>query len=278
VALRVMGRAVDAQNIVPVDWVAKIIGGIVATPILHGRIYHLVHPAPPTNRQIKRAMEHHFRICGARFIPPERFPRRGLSSDERLFRHLSKPIEHYLIDSPSFDRANTADAERSLGLTCPVWDDAAIARLCRFASESNWGRELPEASNRDAFAEYFERFLPQRVRLSRIARAASIDARVRFVVGSNADDAWLCCFAQGDLVEVVRSGEGSSGDFGYRATERGFWRAVSGDVHPQELFLTGEAEIFGDAERALKMAMILNAFAREHPFDRQTWRQWRKSA
>jgi len=40
---------------------------------------------------------------------------------------------------------------------------------------------------------------------------------------------------------------------------------VSGAADPQEIFLGGHAEVSGDTEKALKLAMILHAFSREFP-------------
>lgn len=56
-------------------------------------------------------------------------------------------------------------------------------------------------------------------------------------------------------------------EFGYRSTRDVFWEAITGRVPPQELFLSGRAELFGDIERAMKMATILHEFTREFPCD-----------
>jgi predicted lipid carrier protein YhbT len=45
-----------------------------------------------------------------------------------------------------------------------------------------------------------------------------------------------------------------------------YWDAVAGRTDPREVFLSGRAEVFGDVERALKMAMILHAFNTEFPY------------
>ena len=62
IPLRLKGRADGHQNIVPVDYIARMIAAIVHHPDDHGRIYHLTHPNPPTNQTIKQAYEQHFDI------------------------------------------------------------------------------------------------------------------------------------------------------------------------------------------------------------------------
>jgi hypothetical protein len=106
----------------------------------------------------------------------------------------------------------------------------------------------------------------------------AMDVTIRFIIENDPDGQWLCVFERGQLRRVIRGGFGLPADFGYRADREAFWRAISGTAHPQELFLGGNAEVFGDVERALKMAMILNAFSREHPCDRQTLLNCRRRA
>jgi hypothetical protein len=55
-------------------------------------------------------------------------------------------------------------------------------------------------------------------------------------------------------------------DFGYRLDQQTFWQAVRGELDPQQAFLNRRAEVFGDVEQALKMAMVLNMFSREFPY------------
>jgi hypothetical protein len=177
-----------------------------------------------------------------------------------------------MIDTPHFDRTNTVDAESRLELNCPTYDLESLTRLVRYAQKANWGRTALRRAPDDAtpYAHFFERFLPANIGRSRVARAAAVNAAIRFVIGDDPRDNWLCRFDKGILVQVLRAQPQLREDFGYRASRSAFWNAISGRVHPQDLFVSGEAEIFGDSERALKMVMILNAFSREFPFDERS--------
>ncbi len=266
IPLRIRGRAHERQNLVPVDWVARMMAEIVCRPERHGRVYHLVNPDPPSNATIKRALEMHFDIAGGRFVEPERFPDANLNEHERLFSDISKPIEHYFLDAPCFVRENTASIERETFQPCPTVDIPFIQRLVGYAQRVGWGRPLKSRRGHvPGCTPYFEEFLPAHVGRSRVARMAGLSATIRFVIEDEADGEWVCRFERGRLTDVHRGVNGIREDFGYRATRDVFWDSISGTVHPQELFLTGRAEIFGDTEKALKMAMILHEFTREFP-------------
>ena len=266
IPLRIRGRPDERQNLVPVDWLAQLMARIVTTPEYQGRTYHLVHPSPPSNETIKRALELYFDVGGGRFVEPAGFAERDLNVHERQFADISGPIGHYFLDAPHFSREATHSLEREMGLVCPTVDTAFIIRLVTYACRADWGRPMKSRNAQVAgCASYFEGFLPAHVPLSRVARMTALNATVRFVIEDEVNGEWVCRFDGGRLSGVHRGANGLREDFGYRATREVFWDSISGSVHPQELFLTGRAEVFGDTEKALKMAMILHEFTREFP-------------
>ena len=289
VPLRIKGRGGDHQNIVPVDYVASMIVGMLRDPATRGRVYQLTHPSPPTNEQIKRAMEEHFRLAGGRFEDPASMRCDDLNEHERLFADVSRAVEHYFTDTPCFSRRNTAATEKALGIGCPPYDTAALRRLFRYAESVGWtdvrrrqprrARTAagPRTEGRSACAAYFEGFLPAHVNCSQVAQMTGLTVNVRFTIDHEPGGGeWVCQFERGRLTRVFRAlaATQARADFGYRSSHDGFWKGISGRHHPQELFLKGDARITGDVERALKMAMILNAFAREFPCDERTLRPY----
>lgn len=265
IPLRIRGRADDCQNIVPVDYV----GAMIAAGVRQGgasRVYHITHPHPPTNALIKAAFESYFEIGGGRFVDPAEFATTNLNEHEERFYEISRSIGHYFVDTPVFLREGAVQLERASRARCARYDAPAIARLIAYAQSANWGRG--RASHHEhvpSCADYFERFLPEHVGLSRVAQMTALTATLRFIIEDEPDGEWVCRFERGRLSMMRRGPNGAVEEFGYRSTRKVFWEAISGQVHPQELFLTGRAEIFGNAERALKMAMILHAFTREFP-------------
>ena len=122
------------------------------------------------------------------------------------------------------------------------------------------------ASHTRHVAEYFEEFLPTFVERSTVARLASLTADVRFVFKDVDDGHSLCAFRAGRLAEVHRSNNGAREDFGYRVDISTFLKVIANQLDPLEAFLSGRVEMFGDIERALKMAMVLRQFNSEFPF------------
>jgi len=277
IPLRLQGRPQDAQNIVPVDYVAAMIAAVYCSPADHGRVYHLTHPTAPTNQQIKDAIEAYFDCGGSRWVEPGDFHTDDLNESERAFHEISRPIEHYFIDTPDFERGQTARIEQRTGITCQAYDPPALTRLIRYAHACQWGRKSiptreldPDTTADAACAAYYERFLPDHVDQSQIAKSTALSTTVRFIIDDLPDGQWVCRFERGRLVEVVRGHNTLHEQVAYRTTLDVFWRAILGRVHPQELFLSGEARITGDIEQGLKLAMILHSFTREFPCDRQT--------
>jgi nucleoside-diphosphate-sugar epimerase len=274
IPLRIRGRAEDCQNIVPVDYVAAMIAGALGRPESWGGVYHLTHPSAPTNQEIKSAFESYFQIGGGRFVHPDDFPADSLNEHEQRFYDISRSIEHYFVDTPRFERERTAALEGQLGICCPTFRADDIARLVAFAQSAGWGRESVSRRSTPGCRTYFERFLPRNVNDSQVADRTRVTATVRFVIEDDPGREWVCRFERGLLADVRNGPNGVQEDFGYRCNREVFWEAIAGHVHPQELFLSGRAEIFGDVERALKMAMILHEFNRERPCDANLLEQY----
>ncbi|MCA9310193.1 MAG: SDR family oxidoreductase [Phycisphaerales bacterium] len=273
VPLRIACRPDDRVNIIPVDHVAATMADIIEHPDLQGRIYHHVHPDPPTNAEIRTAIEAAFDLAGGVFVDPDTVAEHDLNDIERSFNNAIRVIRPYLTDAVTFRRANVAAVEDRFARTCPRWDGDAFRRLIDFAAAARFGR----SPARDAVAPaplaeahpcavYFEQYLPHRVADSRIARLAALTTTVRFAITGVPDGEWVCRFDAGQLVEVRRGCNGLREDFTYRTGLDGFWDVVTARVDPQQVFLEGRAELSGDIEQALKMGVILREFNLEHPW------------
>jgi nucleoside-diphosphate-sugar epimerase len=272
VPLRIEGREDDPIDIVPVDHVARFVADVVGDRACHGRVYHVVHPDPPSNGMIRSAIEVAFGIGGGRFAAPEEIADADLNEVERGFHTGMRPLRPYMIDPPRFDRTNAAAVEARFGRRCPSWNVDALVRLIEHARWARWGRRAaaPVASAgppADAYARYFEGHLRDRIDQSHVARMAALTATVRFVIEGVDRGEWVCRFEAGRLVRVQRGPNGVREDFGYRTSSGGFWDVVTARLDAQQVFLEGRAEMTGDVERALKFGFILRDFNREHPYD-----------
>jgi len=268
--LRVRARHDGAVNIVPVDYVASMIAGAVTLARPPRGVFHLVHPRPPRHDLVQTVIESAFDIGGGEIVPPAFTGRGGddgfISDIDRAFGTMIESIGPYLIDAPEFARRRCRALERRLAVQCPTIDEAFLHRLIRYGRDTRWGRAPRRRTVLDEqCAAYFERFLPARLPESQVARVHGLNATVRFIIEDIARGQWVCRFENGQLAHMHRGVNGLREDFAYRTSRRAFWRIVSGDSDPQEVFLAGHADVTGDAEKALKMAVNLNAFSREFP-------------
>jgi len=140
IPLRVPGRPQDPQNIVPVDFCARVIAEVITDPARHGRIYHLTNPEPPTNATMKRCYEDYFGLEGGYFADPQQVVGHCSPAESLLWDqyHLITPR---VVHNPRFDMTNTLAVMKEAGLTFPVLDRQRIFRLFDYAARQGWGRQ-----------------------------------------------------------------------------------------------------------------------------------------
>ena len=139
VPLRIPGRPDDPQNFVPVDFAARIIAEVVLDSALHGRVYHLTDPTPPTNRDIKRGMEDYFRLHGGHFVDPAEMVG-DLSLAESLVYENYEVVTPRITHNPRFDQRNTDEVMRVKGIAFPSLTRERFNTLLDYAVASRWGK------------------------------------------------------------------------------------------------------------------------------------------
>lgn len=92
ISIRLCGNDESHQNIVPVDYVSRLITTGLTQAQFHGGVYHLTHPQPPTNALVKKILEDYFDIQGGEFIPPHEFNELELTDLETGFLEASRSI------------------------------------------------------------------------------------------------------------------------------------------------------------------------------------------
>lgn len=285
--IRVVGNPDATQDLVPVDYVAKMIATGVVNRRYHGEVYHLTHPDPPSNATIKNAIDAHFDVGGSGFIAPDELDTAEMSSVEQLFYDASSPVRTYLTHNPRFLRGNTFFLELAAGVQPPTYTSARLHRLIRFAESAGWGRSTrkrsplkqAEASTDEQIATYFEHFLPSQVQASEVARSTAMSAIVRFVFTDSPRVAWRCTFVAGHLLRSERADTciepQTQDDFVYLTSRNVFWQAAAGEADPQRIFMEDRAQVTGDVESALRMAVVLHRFNQEFPCTPESLAAWR---
>jgi thioester reductase-like protein len=265
IPLRIQADAKARPNLAFVDDVARELVDVFESPSTGGGVYHLTHPKPPSNRMIKRALEGYYHIGGGQFVGRAGTPERGEPTTyEAAFTGALGAMSDYLLDAPRFDRGGT---DGLVHQPPAPWTMARLHQLLAFAEACDWRpavRREDTAVTGGSYADYFERFMPQRIAQSKIAQLENLNLSVRYAINA-ADGDWICRFHGGHLQSVERAG-GQVADVTYHMDASSFWRVVSG-ASTSALFLSGDARIEGDVERALKFAGIVQDFVNVFPYD-----------
>jgi nucleoside-diphosphate-sugar epimerase len=272
IPLRIPATPDGCPNLICVDDVAKAFGDLVDQAAAHGGVYHLTHPAPPTNAQIKRVLEQYYDIGGGGFTVGDgsaatrATPCDDVSSPfQGLFDAMTRPLRDYLFDAPRFDRTQV---ERFVRRPPAAWTDDRLRRLIAAADTAGWrsiGSDRQSDVDAGEIAAYFREYLPQTMADSAFSRVGPLDLAVRFEIGRRPEGRWWCRFRGRCDMKVEPAGE-QPWDVTYRTSESRFWAAVAGEITGAELFLSGDAQIEGDIERALKFAVMLEELVHRYPY------------
>jgi nucleoside-diphosphate-sugar epimerase len=260
--LKLPFRGDEAQDLVPVDWVARAVVRLVGLPEAHGRTYHMTAADPVPLWAVKDVAAAALRIDGVRWSGPDA---PGPSGDrERLFLEAIADYRPYLSGAPAFDRRNLLAALPDL--PPPVMTGALLARLVRFAAAHRWGRTPRRrgAAGPDC-AHYFAVFFPQQADRSPLARAVGLDLTAAFAIAGPGGGEWSCRWVAGELAGV-RRGLDTDAAVLYRTDSATFDAVVRGRLSPQEAFCDRRIDVAGDVERGLMLAQLFAVFVRDHPY------------
>ncbi len=139
IPLRIPGRPDDPQNIVPVDFVSRVIAEVIMRPGFHGRIYHLTNPVPPTNDMMKRCYEDYFGLHGGYFADPSEVVGK-CSLAESLLWDQYQLLTPRVVHNPHFDVSNTREVMQAAQIRFPELDSRRIFKMFDYAAAQNWGR------------------------------------------------------------------------------------------------------------------------------------------
>jgi len=128
----------EGRNLVPIDWVARVMAHVYLHPDHHGKTYHLTPLEPVTARIIERAMSTKFSYYGPTFEGHDVFTRSQMTDLEQQFYEYVSTYQPYWNEEPVFDSTNTRKAAPHLPY--PTMDEAYLHRLIDYAVEDRWGK------------------------------------------------------------------------------------------------------------------------------------------
>lgn len=259
----------ETQNLVPVDWVSRVLIELLHRPQGHGRTYHLVAWQPVRLQEITSIIEDLLGIEGIEWVG-----RGGLADPtalEQLVLEQFQDYWSYLQNDLVFDCRNTRLALPDL--PPPSFDRELVIRLLRFAQEDNWGREAsrlhkqPVKSGNPArmrnLAHYLERVLPEQAGRSPVARALPRGLLFALDINGPGGGQWTCCCT--DRAFEVQRGLDPSVHLTYRMDVSTFEDLIRGRQTARQAFFEDRIEIEGNVEKALMLAMLIEQFLVERP-------------
>jgi thioester reductase-like protein len=136
--LRLAVQGDERRNVVPVDWVSRVLCHLIGAPAAHGRTFHLAPRIPVTARKFFDAVYAYFNAYGVRFCGPDWTPGSDATILELALRKHGALYRDYELTDPEFD---TANLQRFAGhLPAPVVDEAVLRRYLRYGRQDRWGK------------------------------------------------------------------------------------------------------------------------------------------
>ncbi len=141
IPMRIPALPEEPQNFVPVDFAARICADVILNKRFHGRIYHVVDPAPYNNEHYLRAVESYFHLKGGHFTDPARPLDNPIAAEAIMFldfEHLAPRI----VGTPRFRADNLLDVLRHTGAEFPEMTRERIYSMLDYARPLKWGAKV----------------------------------------------------------------------------------------------------------------------------------------
>ena len=131
----------EPRNLVPIDWVSKVMTHLVLTPEAHGRTYHLTPDQCTTVQELLDFCCSYFNSTGVKFVGANA----EVSADNEFaqtFFESADIYSDYDTNDPEFCKANVKQFAGHL--PCPAINEAMVVRFLEFGKQNNWGKRRPK--------------------------------------------------------------------------------------------------------------------------------------
>jgi thioester reductase-like protein len=265
---RAAANPLATKNLMPVDIAAEMIWKIMQSQT--AGVYHITHPQPISLKRLRDIFVELFDLPRAQLVSPEDFAHHKPSRYERMFQKASLFYQPYLRHEPAFDRTQTERALSEADRRIPALDLTFFRRLLDYARRRNWGvgsSEIPAVVDPRygrLVQDYFGRFLAGKMHQHLLQDLRGLTATCRIHITLNPAEFWSLRIDQGRLEQISQNGLDSQCTFVTDGAT--FEQIVSGRLAPQQAFFRKKVEITGNMETGMKLATVLAAFFRKHPY------------
>ena len=131
----------ERKNLVPVDWVSRMMTHVITEPKFHSETYHLTPRIPTTSRLMRDVIEVSVGAYGIELYG--NVPRRtdGSEQEDIFFQHM-QVYNSYWRDDPEFDFTNITRVAPHL--PCPHVDRQMMLEIARWAIAHRFSWKDPE--------------------------------------------------------------------------------------------------------------------------------------
>ncbi|MBI2480116.1 MAG: SDR family oxidoreductase, partial [Planctomycetia bacterium] len=128
----------ERRNIVPVDWVSKVISHLFQSAEARGHTFHLAPHKCLTPRQIIDAGCKYFNSTGVEYVGDNAIDPAALNRFEANFLPSIGMYDNYKATDPTFDCTNLRKFAGHL--PCPEIDESVLHQYIRFGEQDRWGK------------------------------------------------------------------------------------------------------------------------------------------
>jgi thioester reductase-like protein len=139
--LRLNMKGTEPRNVVPVDWVSKVICRLFNTPEAHGSTYHLAPREPITARDVIDFACDYYNTTNVYYCGDDPIPEEEMTDFEKQVHAGMAMYESYVTTDPRFDTTNLK--KYVADLSCPEIDREMLLRYLRFCEQDRWGKKKP---------------------------------------------------------------------------------------------------------------------------------------
>jgi len=145
IGLRAIFDTQSGQNIVPVDYVVKMMYQICTTNHPEDS-FHLVNPKNMSFAEFLEGASEIMKVTGVEAVSQQPD---NLNTIEKMYYQRADMFHDYLLSEPfQFDTSNLKEITQETGLNCPEINKENAKKLIQYAVEQNFGMDLKRVAYR----------------------------------------------------------------------------------------------------------------------------------
>ncbi|MFN7291703.1 MAG: SDR family oxidoreductase [Pirellula sp.] len=149
--LRLPMTGQERRNVIPVDWVSRVMTELYMNRDAHGNTFHLAPEECLTPKLIIDAGYKYFGSTGIEYIGYQDIDPATYNSFEAELLPAMMMYSNYAATDPTFDCTNTK--RFAPDCPCPVIDEQMLHRYIQFGEEDRWGKRRQMKTRKKTFEQ-----------------------------------------------------------------------------------------------------------------------------